>query len=253
MPAPCGRPTGARTSNYYSVAASNDETPGALLQMNSPMMITDLNSRITRFPPRHLARISLMPAVALMVISCGGETGGLVGPLPVTQVSVVGATTTFEIGESVQFTAVPRSANGNPVAGANVSWSVSPQSIASVNATGLVTARAAGTATVTASVGSVAGGIGVTISDAGIPLTTTVSMPGNAFSPFNVTIRRTGTVMFDFPSEQHDVTFQAKAGAPANIPVTRSAVISRVFNVSGVFGYDCLVHPGMSGQVTVVQ
>ncbi len=187
------------------------------------------------------------------LVSCSSDSPGPVGPLPVTQVSVIGTKTAFEIGEAVQFTAVPRSANGNPVSGATITWSVSPQSVATVTATGLVTAKATGTATVTATVGSVAGGIGVTISDGGIPLTTTVSMPGNSFSPFNVTIRRTGSVMFDFPSEQHDVTFQAKAGAPANIPVTRSAIISRVFNVAGVFSYDCLVHPGMAGQVTVVQ
>lgn len=187
------------------------------------------------------------------MISCSGDSPGPVGPVPVTQITVIGAATTFDIGQTVQFTAVPRSANGNPVAGATINWSVSPQSIATVTATGLVTATAAGNATVSASVGSVTGGIGVTVSDAGIPLTTTVSMPGNSFSPFNATIRRTGLVRFDFPSEQHDVTFQAKAGAPANIPVTRSAVISRTFNVAGVFGYDCLVHPGMSGQVTVIQ
>lgn len=216
-------------------------------------MTIDIDPSTLRFPARNFARIFLTTAAALTVLSCSGDGGGPVGPLPVAQVSVVGTTTTFEVGESVQFTAVPRSANGNPVAGAVVTWSVAPQSVASVNATGLVTATEAGTATVTATVGSIAGGIGVTVSDAGIPLITTVSMPGNAFSPFNVTIRRTGTVRFDFPSEQHDVTFQAKAGAPANIPVTRSAVISRVFSVAGIFGYDCLVHPGMSGQVTVVQ
>lgn len=202
---------------------------------------------------RGLPTLVLAILAAASVAGCSSDSPGPVGPLPVTQVSVIGATTTFEIGETVQFTAVPRSANGNPVAGATINWSVSPQSIATVNATGLVTAKAAGTATVSASVGSVTGGIGVTVSDNGIPFTATVSMPGNSFSPFNVSVRRTGSVLFDFPSEQHDVTFQAKAGAPANIPVTRSAVISRTFSVVGIFPYDCLVHPGMSGQVTVVQ
>lgn len=199
------------------------------------------------------AEASVAIAIALIVAACSGEGGGPAGPLPVTQVSVIGAKTSFEIGESVQFTAVPRSANGNPVSGATVSWSVAPSRIASVTATGLVTAKEAGIATVTAGIGAITGGIGVTISDTGIPFTTTVSMPGNSFSPFNVSIRRTGSVAFDFPSERHDVTFQAKAGAPANIPVTRSAVISRTFDVAGIFAYDCLVHPGMSGQVTVVQ
>jgi len=76
-------------------------------------------------------------------------------------------------------------------------------------------------------------------------------MPGNSFSPFNVTIKKTGSVSFSFPSVEHDVTFKSVAGAPASIPVTSNRVVSRVFNAAGVFPYDCFVHPGMSGQVTV--
>ncbi len=86
-----------------------------------------------------------------------------------------------------------------------------------------------------------------------IPLSETVSMPGNSFSPFSVTIRVTGTVKWDFASDEHDVTFAARTGAPASIPVTKRAIISRTFGTIGVFPYDCKIHPGMSGQVTVVQ
>lgn len=86
-----------------------------------------------------------------------------------------------------------------------------------------------------------------------ILLSETVSMPGNSFSPFSVTIRVTGTVMWDFASDEHDVTFAARTGAPASIPVTRRAIVSRTFGTIGVFPYDCKIHPGMSGQVTVVQ
>lgn len=215
--------------------------------------MTDANHCGGRLLPRRQSTLILMATLAMSIMSCSGDGGGPTGPLPVATISVIGATTTFEVGETVQFTAVPRSANGSPVSGVTVTWSVSPPSVATVNATGLVTARSAGTATVTASIGTVTGGASVTVSDTGIPFTTTVSMPGNSFSPFSVTIRRTGSVSFDFPSVQHDVTFQARAGAPANIPVTRSAVISRTFNIAGVFPYDCLVHPGMSGQVTVAQ
>ena len=49
------------------------------------------------------------------------------------------------------------------------------------------------------------------------------------------------------------MTFQAKTGSPANIPVTTRAMVSRTFSTIGLFPYDCLVHPGMSAQVTVVQ
>lgn len=202
-------------------------------------------------------RASLNPlfaaALAFAIVSCGGDGTGPIAPLPVTTVSVVGAPANFEVGQTIQFTAVPRTANGTPVSGAIVTWSVLPQSIATVTPTGLVTAIRAGTATVTAAVGPIAGSAGVTITDNGIPFATTVSMPGNSFSPFDVTIRRTGSVAFDFPSVQHDVTFTPKTGAPANIPVTSRAVISRTFNTIGLFPYDCLVHPGMRGQVTVVQ
>jgi len=215
--------------------------------------MTNAKSINGRKPVRRSLRLVLLTLSGTAIMSCSGDSGGVVGPLPVASISVTGATTTFEIGQQLQFTAIPRSSNGNPVSGAAVTWSVSPQSVATVSATGLVTAIAAGSATVTASVGTVAGSAGLTINDSGIPFATTVSMPGNSFSPFAVTIRRTGSVSFDFPSEQHDVTFKAQAGAPANIPVSRRAVISRTFNVVGVFPYDCLIHPGMSGQVTVAQ
>ncbi len=81
--------------------------------------------------------------------------------------------------------------------------------------------------------------------------TAVVEMPGNAFSPFNTTIKVNGTVSFDFPGDEHDVTFVAKAGAPASIPVTKGKVVTRTFTTVGVFPYDCKVHPGMSGQITV--
>ncbi|HUQ48397.1 MAG TPA: hypothetical protein VM053_09165 [Gemmatimonadaceae bacterium] len=85
------------------------------------------------------------------------------------------------------------------------------------------------------------------------PNTTLVEMPGNAFSPFNAIVKVNGTVSFDFPGDEHDVTFVTRAGAPANIPVTKNRVVTRTFTVVGVFPYDCKVHPGMSAQITVTE
>ena len=78
-----------------------------------------------------------------------------------------------------------------------------------------------------------------------------VEMPGNSFSPFNTIIKVNGSVAFDFPSSAHDVTFDAKNGAPASIPVTSGKVVTRIFTVAGVFPYECKIHPGMTGQITV--
>lgn len=80
-----------------------------------------------------------------------------------------------------------------------------------------------------------------------------VEMPGNSFSPPNSVVKVNGSVAFDFPGDEHDVTFVPKVGAPASIPVTKNKMVTRTFTTVGVFDYDCKVHPGMSGQVTVTQ
>jgi plastocyanin len=50
---------------------------------------------------------------------------------------------------------------------------------------------------------------------------------------------------------QHNVTFDAAAGAPANIADRTSGGDSRTFMTAGIFDYQCTIHPGMNGQVTV--
>ncbi|MEP6491083.1 MAG: plastocyanin/azurin family copper-binding protein [bacterium] len=75
------------------------------------------------------------------------------------------------------------------------------------------------------------------------------------FSPNFVQIARGDTIRFTIvPSsngEGHDVTFDAKSGAPENIKVTLNGVVTRVFNTSGTFHYNCFVHPGMTGDIAV--
>jgi plastocyanin len=78
-----------------------------------------------------------------------------------------------------------------------------------------------------------------------------VSMPGFSFSPFTTTIAAGGTVVFDFPSEPHNVIFEQTSGAPADIQETANRRVSRTFGTRGTFPYDCTIHPGMSGVVIV--
>src|SRR4051812_10315324 len=77
----------------------------------------------------------------------------------------------------------------------------------------------------------------------------------NAFSPNILQIAPGDTVRFNVVpaanGEGHDVTFDAKTGAPANIKVTLNGVFNRVFAARGTFHYNCFVHPGMSGDVVV--
>ena len=76
-----------------------------------------------------------------------------------------------------------------------------------------------------------------------------------AFSPNFVQIDAGDTVRFVITpgseNQGHDVTFDAKVGAPPNIKVTLNGTVPRVFATRGTFHFNCFVHPGMSGDVVV--
>jgi hypothetical protein len=73
-----------------------------------------------------------------------------VSPVPVATVSVTPPSLDLIVGETGQLTATPRDAAGNPLSDRVVTWASDPVAVAAVNGSGLVTAMAAGTATVTA-------------------------------------------------------------------------------------------------------
>jgi uncharacterized protein YjdB len=71
--------------------------------------------------------------------------------IPVATVSVTPASPSLQVGGTVQLTAVTRDANGNVLTGRAIGWTSTNTGIASVNASGLVSAVSAGTANVIAS------------------------------------------------------------------------------------------------------
>ncbi|PYO39887.1 MAG: Ig domain-containing protein, partial [Gemmatimonadetes bacterium] len=60
------------------------------------------------------------------------------------------ATASVMVGQAAQFTAIPKDANGFALAGRVVTWSSNNTTVATVNASGLVTGVAVGSATITA-------------------------------------------------------------------------------------------------------
>ena len=103
------------------------------------------------------------------------EAGGIViEPMAVTLMS---------IGETVQLTATVLDGNGQPVAGAAVTWQSSDASVATVSVQGLVTAVGNGVARITATSGSASSGIDVRVmQEAG----------GIVIEPMAVTLRSIG-------------------------------------------------------------
>jgi alpha-tubulin suppressor-like RCC1 family protein len=91
-------------------------------------------------------------AIGLFLAACGD----VVRPDPVRDVLVLPDSAVLLPGETQQFTATPRNADGN-VLPASVVWSTSDSSVATVDQTGLVTAVAVGAATITAASGDTSG------------------------------------------------------------------------------------------------
>ena len=97
-----------------------------------------------------LRRLLVTLPVVWFAVSCG-DGGTNPGPAPVASVTVTPALDTIAPAATVQLTATPKDGSGNALSGRTITWSSSDALIANVSATGLVTGKSGGTATVTAS------------------------------------------------------------------------------------------------------
>jgi uncharacterized protein YjdB len=129
-------------------AAGNPLTGRTVTWTSSAPLVAsvDANGRVT----------ALLPGTATITATSEGRSGTstvtvtALPPAPVASVSVTPPTAEVQTGGTVQLTATPRDAAGNPLAGRTVTWTSSNNGVATVNANGLVTAVAPGTATITA-------------------------------------------------------------------------------------------------------
>jgi uncharacterized protein YjdB len=84
-------------------------------------------------------------------------------PVPVASVTVSPPSASVQVGRTVQLTATPKDASGTPLTGRVVTWASDDSAVARVSATGLVTGRAAGAATVTATSEGTTGTSAITV------------------------------------------------------------------------------------------
>ena len=112
-----------------------------------------------------------VPFLAALLAACltTGCGDGAVEPVPPpalvpTAITISPASATFQsLGETVRLAATVQDQNGQTISGATVAWASSDPSVAAVDASGLVTAVANGTASVTATAGSASGSAEVTV------------------------------------------------------------------------------------------
>jgi uncharacterized protein YjdB len=67
------------------------------------------------------------------------------------------------VGDTTQLVATARDGNGNPISGATFTWSTDNAAVATVDASGLVTAVSPGTANISASSGGQTGSVAITV------------------------------------------------------------------------------------------
>ena len=110
-----------------------------------------------------------LAGMLLLVLSCGDGTVEPPSPPPppapvATTVTVTPASAALTaLEETTRLTAEVRDQNGQVMAGATVAWTSGDASVAAVDASGQVTAAANGSATITATAGSVSGTAAVTV------------------------------------------------------------------------------------------
>lgn len=165
---------------------------------------------------------------------------------------------TVQVGGTLQMVATAHDPGGAALpAGGTVTFTSSDESKATVNASGLVSGLAEGTTQITAQASR--GGVdrsdvaAITVSAQTFPFAAAV-VAGDAtttFTPPSVDIAAGGVVTWTFGQLTHNVTFGAQTGAPPNIPTSVNSDVPRTFNTAGTFGYNCTIHPGMSGTVVV--
>lgn len=192
-------------------------------------------------------------SLTLATASCGGGGTEPVQDNSVASVTIASSATTIAPGATVQLSATARTAAGATVGGLTPTWSSSNQGVATVNTSGLVSAVANGTATITATMGGVSGTRVITVQTINaVPAATVEAGSTNAFAPPQVDLTVGGTVTWQFSGvNAHNVTFGSTAGAPANITDQTSGSVARTFNTVGTFSYNCTNHAGMTGTVIV--
>ena len=104
-----------------------------------------------------------------LTAGCGDDTVEPVpppAPVPTTITISPGSATLQSLGETVRLAATVQDQNGQTMSGATVAWASGDPSVATVDPSGLVTAVANGTASVTATAGSVSASAAVTVEQA---------------------------------------------------------------------------------------
>src|SRR5213078_1107518 len=111
--------------------------------------------------------------------------------VPVATVDVTPPSASVQAGQTVQLTATPRDAGGNPLSGRTVTWSSSNTAVATVSNSGLVSGVTPGSITISATSEGKSGTSAVTVTN--VPVATVDVTPPSASVQAGQTVQLTAT------------------------------------------------------------
>jgi plastocyanin len=199
-----------------------------------------------------LSILLMLPAAA--VAGCGGGGGSEPDERVFTTLDVTPTTSTlFTVSpeNSVTLSVVAKDQDGAVMVGPS-SFASANTAVATVSASGVVTAVGAGSTQITTS---------VTIGGVSKPATTAVTVkvagavalvqaPQFDFTPATVDVQAGGSVTWAIAAVHHTIHFTTP-NAPTDIPELLNSSDSRTFPDNGEYAYQCTIHPAMTGAVRV--
>ena len=172
---------------------------------------------------------ALAPGSAIITGASEGKTASssiTVSSVPVSSVVVTPNASDLVVGQTTQLKAEPRDGSGQPLVGRAVSWSTSAPNVASVSSTGLVTAIASGTATISATSEGKAGTATINVSPK--PVSSVILSPGQASVTVGQTVQLTGQVTDDQGNVLSGRPITYTSGTPAVATVSSSGLVTGV-------------------------
>ena len=169
------------------------------------------------------------PGSATITATSEGKSGTAavtVANVPVASVTVSPASASVAAGATVQLAATPKDSAGNTLTGRTITWASGNAAVATVSTAGLVTAKVAGSATITATSEGKSGTAAVTV--ANVPVASVTVSPASASVATGATVQLAATTKDSAGGVLTGRTITWASGNTAVATVTATGLVAGV-------------------------